>query len=255
MNFANLSSTDFEAVLRAADASSFSKVLAEGDALIWQNFLSEREVTRITKYLSDIGRNSLPNYHRIDRGAPNFHRLNMDDPRAYVRGCFHQFSFFPWNQDVFGLFSRFEQLFQIKNLLSGNDLNRYLIGDNEPIVPRLSFQFYPRGCGFLNSHRDPVGEHQMVVPTVCLSRKGSQFSTGGAYVVDSAGEKIDVDARLSPGDVVFFDATLEHGVDLIDETSEPDWPSFEGRWVLVIATNKIAGSAAVADAVDLGSRT
>ena len=254
MNFSYLDSAEFNSLLLREDLSAISKTLSSGDTVVWRNFLPSEQVQKITSYLSNIGGNSFPNYSQIVRGAPNFHRLNMDDPRAHVRGCFHQFSFFPWNQDVFGLFTHFKKLFQVKNLVSGNRVDRYFDDDTEPIVPRLSFQFYPSGCGFLNKHRDPVGEHQLVVPTVCLSAKGADFRTGGAYVVDASGNKIDLDSKLSIGDVVFFDAALEHGVDLIDAEVTPDWLSFSGRWVLVIATNKIAGNHAVADASDLGHR-
>jgi hypothetical protein len=241
------------AALRDAKAiDSIRAHIRKGDAYVARGVFPAPLVERIREYLAGVGRNSLPNYAPIAAGCPNFHRLNDADERSYVKGRFHQFSFFPWNQDVFNLFELSREVYYMRNLLSGNRKDRFLGRTPEDgCAARLSFQFYPRGVGGMNKHRDPVGPHQLVVPTLVMSRKGEDFSDGGAFVESRGGRRTCLDDVARVGDVVYFNAQVPHGVETIDPGAEPDWLSFRGRWVLLFAINKLSGNAAVADAVDL----
>lgn len=230
--------------------------ILSGAVVVGRSALDPALVGALVDYLTNVGRNSLPTYSPIEVGQPNFHRLNQVDERAYVEGCFHQFVFYPWNQDVFDLFAQTRELFRLKSALSGVPPDRYLGREgHEGVVARLAVQFYPQGGGYLNRHVDPVGPHQLTVPTVTLSQKGRDFSTGGSYVIGSQGERCEVDEITEPGDAVFFDARLAHGVDPIDEGPTVDWLSFQGRWSLLVATNKVATNTEIPDAVDLGGES
>jgi hypothetical protein len=241
-----------ETIASPDTAHSVRALIQDGKVGLVKNFISRELALQIRDYLAQIGRNSLPTYEPIEIGRPNFHRLNKDDERAHVRGCFHQFVFYPWNQDVFELFTLFKQLFMLKNVLSGNPPDRYLdrYGENG-VVSRLAFQFYPAGKGFLNKHQDPFGDHQLTVPTVCLSQKSRDFVSGGAFVEDSNGHRHYLDDATEIGDVVFFDARLVHGVEIIDQGASGSWLDFTGRWTCLIATNKVVANNQIADAIDL----
>lgn len=226
-----------------------------GDVYVFKNMIDSQWLVKVRDYLSGIGRNSLPNYHPIAEGAPNFHRLNMWDERAYVKGCFHQFVFFPWNQDVFNFFSIFRDGFYLKNAINGLPREKFLgTAPEDGCTARLSFQFYPKGTGGLNKHSDPVDHHQLTVPLLIMSKKGEDFHTGGVYVEGQNGELIFGDDVCDIGDVIFFNAQIPHGVKMIDEEKEPDWLSFEGRWMMIFATNKVSGNQAVADSQDLENK-
>jgi len=228
--------------------------IEKGDVYIIKGVMEQKQLEPIREYLAGIGRYSLPNYEPIAPGAPNSHRINRWDPRAYVQGCFHQFQFFPWNQDMFGLFEMFRPIYQLKNQISGLPADSFLgAAPEDGITARLSFQFYPRGVGGLNMHADPVDRHQITVPTMLLSRKGEDYQTGGLVVETADGERIDVDSMMDWGDVLFFRAGLAHGVEPVDPDAEPNWQSFEGRWMVVIAVNKVQSIDDVVDAVDLGT--
>ena len=95
-----------------------------GDVFIARRFLPKKLLLEMRDYMIGIGRHSLPNYRKVEKGAPNFHRIDRWDPRAHVKACFHSFSFFPWNQDVFDLFEVFTPIYHLKNLLS--DLRRQI---------------------------------------------------------------------------------------------------------------------------------
>ena len=96
-----------------------NSLLKEGVIIIKEtvefNFLS-----RVVSHLKGIMKNTIPVYHPISKEVNNFYRVNFEDNRSYVKGHFHQFNFFPWNQDLFNFYKVFREIFELKNLL--NDL-------------------------------------------------------------------------------------------------------------------------------------
>ena len=103
----------------------------------------------------------------------------------------------------------------------------------------------------MNKHQDPVDHHQLTVPSLVMSKKGREFVHGGLYVETKGGEKIYLDDAADVGDVIYFNAQTPHGVERIDEGVEPDWVSFQGRWTLIFAINKLGTNKAITDSVDL----
>ncbi len=237
----------------ASFAAKVRSDIQDGAVYVVKKVFTQAQCSSFVEYLKCVGRSSLPNYQPIERGTGNFHRINRWDERSYVKACFHQFVFYPWNEDLFSLFELARPVFRAKNLISGNGPDRFHGRDGEDgCVMRLAFQFYPRGIGGMNLHRDPVDFHQLTVPTLTLSRKGVDFHEGGAFVQMDSGERIWTDEISDVGDVVYFNASMPHGVEIIDPHAADDWLSFEGRWMLLFAINKLAGTSQVADAQDLG---
>ena len=93
--------------------------IKNGSLLIIRNVIDKKKIKSIKKYLIKIGSNSLPRYESITSYTPNHHRIVRSDPRSFVKGCFHQFSFFLWNQDLFNLFEKTKKCFWLKNILAG----------------------------------------------------------------------------------------------------------------------------------------
>lgn len=235
----------------ASEIDVLKRQILSGGIIIWRNFIPVELCDRMRDYLVSVSRGSLPNYQAIVEGAPNFHRINDGDDRATVTGRFQQFSFFPWNSDPLRLFKLFGPLFQVKNTLSGNSGDSFMDSASwTSVVPRLSFQYYPAGGGFLNAHRDPKNRFQVTVPTMTLTEKGTDFTEGGAWV-ELDGAKVFTDELTSRGDVVFFNAELPHGVDEIDPSAELDWLSGSGRWMVLLALNAVGSDRASGLAKDL----
>lgn len=226
--------------------------IEQGDVVIVRRAAEGELVARVREYLSGVGRSSLPNYRKIEPGCPNFHRMNRWDPRAYVQGCFHQFVFFPWNQDVFDFFQLFAPVYHLKNQLSGLEADKFLKSEPEDgCTARLAFQFYPSGAGGLNLHQDPVDYHQLTVPIMVMSQKGQDFQAGGAFVEREDGSRINLDDICEIGDVVYFNAQCRHGVEPIDPEAKLDWLAFQGRWMLLFAVNRLFDNRNISDSVDL----
>lgn len=243
-----------EALADPARIAEMIERIKQGDAYLAREVIDREKLLKIREYLMQVGRSSLPNYAKIEQGAPNHHRLNFSDARSYVKGWFHQFTFFPWNQDVFNLFELAKPVYQMKNLLSGLPADKFQgMEPDDGCISRLSFQFYPSGAGYLNKHRDPVDHHQLVVPTMLLGRKGEDWSHGGAYVERADGELLMLDDQADIGDVLYFNAQLPHGVQPIDPEAELNHLDFRGRWMLLFAVNRLFGNTTISDAVDLES--
>jgi hypothetical protein len=232
------------------------KNIQKGNLLIVKNVIDKNKIKNLKKYLIKIGSSSLPKYEPISHHSPNHHRIVRSDPRSFVKGCFHQFSFFPWNQDLFNLFEITKKCFWLKNLLAGKKKDVYLnISKKSNVVSRVAFQFYPKGEGYLNLHQDPVGFHQVTAPLLIMSEKNQKgdFQTGGSYVLDKKDKKIFIEDYTTVGDLVIYNAAIPHGVEKIDKKSKPrNWEEFNGRWMMLIATNKISGNNKVSDSKDLG---
>ena len=233
--------------------SEISTNIGKGDIYIIRKVFKEDWIERLKLYLINVGQNSIPNYQSIRHGAPNFHRINRIDKRAYVQGCFHQFSFFPWNQDYFNLFNKSKHIYFLKNLLSDIKMTKFISHIPEDnCIARISIQFYPAGGGFLNKHSDPVDYHQLVVPMLIMSKVGKDFHDGGAFFVNQKGKFENIEKLVSVGDVIFFNAGLLHGVKIIDKDCILKWTDFKGRWSMLFAVNKLEENSLIGNSKDLG---
>ena len=223
------------------ELKKITKLISEGNLIIFRKFINSKKVEQIKKYLTVLAKNSLPNYEKIHSQTHNHHRVMRSDERSHVKGAFHQFSFFPWNQDVFNFFDLFNEGFYLKNLISNNKKNQYLSTKPKSITARVCFQFYPAGEGYLNCHSDPVGKHQITAPILVMSKKGlkGDFKKGGSYVLNKNKKKIFIERYANIGDIVMYNAKIPHGVEIIDPQKKVNWLDFKGRWMMLFATNKL----------------
>jgi hypothetical protein len=70
-----------------------------------------------------------------------------------------------------------------------------------------------------------------------MSKRGMDYKTGGAYILNSDKEKIDIEDDMDIGDIYLVYPTVFHGVETIDRGSEVDWSSFSGRWFMGLYSN------------------
>lgn len=238
-----------------AQLERISTAIKDRKVCIIRGALDRDYIRNIIAYLSQVGRSSIPSRHPTLPGCPNHHRVYQWDELSYVKGCFHQFSFFPWNEDIFELFKNFAPIYRLRNYLSGVSPDRFLgKSPDDDCIARISFQFYPSALGAMNKHMDPVDVHQKAIPILIMSKRGKDFEHGGLFFESTSGERVFADEVADPGDVVFTLAQLPHGVEKIDPHLVPDWLSFRGRWSGVVAVNKMVTNRKIADAVDMESR-
>lgn len=219
--------------------------LSEGYAVVLRGFLERDPCEQIVSHLVQVGSTSLPNYVPISEGAADNYRINFNDERSTVPGCFRQFSFYPWNQNILDLWSIFSPIIKLRDTLtdllegSKNDVaSKY-----SDWVNRISIQHYPSGGGFLDLHSDPVGPMQSVVPIVILSNERADFNSGGAVVFDQR-EKTNVliEGSFEQGDLYLSLPYLTHGVAPIDPDERFDPLTRSGRWIALLARNRTTTS-------------
>ena len=189
--FINLKkSQDFDKFFDKKKVKEIRNNILKSKVLILRGLINKDFLIDIKEYLKNVAGNTLPNYFPINEKSPNFYRINFNDKRSFVKGYFHQFSFFPWNQDLFNIFEEFKNPFILKNMITNINGNKYLNGIEDKITARIAFQFYPSGKGYLNKHSDPYDKHQICVPTIVMSKMGNDYTKGGLFIINTRGKKI-----------------------------------------------------------------
>lgn len=216
------------------------KCISDNKAVIIKNIIDERKLGEIKNYLFNLGINSLPSYHALNKKVPDHHLILNKHPDSTIESYVHKFYFFPWNQNIFDFFKLFKSVFEIKNLITGLSKDEFFKNNplDDDFVLRCVFHHYPIGGGMISKHADTVGTHQAVTAIVGLSTKGKDFQNGGLYVIDNKNNKVFIDDNLSIGNVLFFNPEIEHGVDNIEGKSEGGFFDESGRWIMIAATIK-----------------
>ncbi len=105
---------------------------------------------------------------------------------------------------------------------------------------------YPSGGGFMVAHRDthfPVLLEKSGNPflqiLVLLSSRGKDFSRGGGFVVNRQGEKILYEDSNSFSKIAYFDGSIIHGVDDVDNDQVLDFNSTKGRIAAFVGLYKV----------------
>ena len=123
---------------------------------------------------------------------------------------------FLWNSPIDPLTREIGlELSRIRNVIAGtNRMNgEILSADRYGIY--LTTSYYPPGQGWLAKHQDHSDGRNHWHYMLQLTHKGISYTEGGLYIFSRSGEKIDIDAMVNPGDIVFFDGTCSHGVDIV----------------------------------------
>jgi hypothetical protein len=80
----------------------------------------------------------------------------------------------------------------------------------------ITTSYYPAGSGWLAAHEDATDPRRHWHYIVPMTFRGTDFGGGGLYLTDRHGTRVDVEDRVKPGSVLFFDGRLNHGVDTIE---------------------------------------
>ena len=75
--------------------------------------------------------------------------------------------------------------------------------------------YYPANKGFLKEHSDSNKNKTLIHHIIPLTFLGEDYISGGLFLKNRDGNKIEIDKLISYGDVIFYDGLLPHGVDKI----------------------------------------
>ena len=104
---------------------------------------------------------------------------------------------------------------------------------------------YPSGGGFLNSHNDydpfyPEGMINMLMPItskIAKSKSLKTYETGGLYYKINKSLLL-IDDHICPGDLIFHNQKIDHGVKTIDPYNNLNLNSLNGRVTINFSIGK-----------------
>jgi hypothetical protein len=136
----------------------------------------------------------------------------------YFNNVFRTYDF-KWNAPIHA---------QTRRLLDSLEpLRRDIIQKTQKVTISDSSYYYssshypPSGEGFMAKHNDGIGSGgKLIHILVPLTFYGIDYTTGGQYVINRIGEKINTDMLLSPCDVIIYDGCVFHGVDNVSGSKD-----------------------------------
>ncbi len=131
----------------------------------------------------------------------------------------------------------FGQMILIRNKLMGVEPSFGSDPERHRFWNACRVHHYPRGGGFMAAHRDThfpqVISAQIGKPfyqvCVLLSRKNTDFFTGGGVIYDGNKERIDLETQGGFGSLILFDGRTYHGVEDVDLDQVIDFSRPDGR--------------------------
>ncbi len=128
---------------------------------------------------------------------------------------FREFAFL-WNKPTHDLTTQIgTEIHKIRNIAQGFDPDYGLSYSADRYSMYLSTSWYEPNKGHLQMHVDGHKDVPILQYMLPITHKGRDFDGGGLCLQIGNGPKVDVDAIMKPGSIVFFDARNHHGVEKI----------------------------------------
>ncbi len=86
----------------------------------------------------------------------------------------------------------------------------------------VTTSYYPCGSGWMHMHPDDARGRRHWHYILPFTFRGQHYAKGGLALVDRQGTRVDIEERIAPGGVVFYDGALSHGVDRIEGADGKD---------------------------------
>lgn len=135
----------------------------------------------------------------------------------------------------------FSSMISLRNALTGMRVDYGNSIATDAFWNACRIHHYPQGGGHMAAHRDTLFPHLLrnfkipfIQMMVTLTSRGTDFHTGGCYVIDRNGQKVFFETADNAGSLVLFDGSTIHGVDDIDPSELLDFSSPKGRMALFV---------------------
>jgi len=104
---------------------------------------------------------------------------------------------------------------RVRNELIGEENHYGELLDAERYGIYVTTSLYPCGSGWMHMHPDTALDRRHWHFILPLTFRGKDYTSGGLILIDRNGDRVDMDGLAEPGCVIFYDGTLEHGVEKI----------------------------------------
>lgn len=202
-----------------------SKLISDGYYII-KDLIPHATINNLKLYWTKEFKKQLKNKPRTNsvRGNLHFGERDFDSfSKNSEWNIFRSFSFF-WNKSKCEEHKITKEISveinYLRNLIEDNDLYRGIKYDETGYGIYLSVSHYPPSSGFLRNHSDghPVKEF-LLQYMININHKNLDYTDGGLYIKKN-NKIIDIDSMLKPGSILFFDGSIEHGVDPVNSNNE-----------------------------------
>ncbi len=140
-----------------------------------------------------------------------------------------------WEADIYGMHGIFRTMIRLRNRLAGKPDDFATTNISEGLWTAARIHQYPRGGGFMSSHRDRTaaaasqrGGLNYYQLLLVMSQKGLDFESGGAFL-EHDNQPILLEDTCKVGDIVIYNGSSIHGVATIDPHHLLDLDTISGR--------------------------
>ena len=218
-----------------------------------KNFNTEKTQSRLSKIVRS--RYQYNNDIRVSGkrkiGSNDYQRVDLGDSYKNIR-FMRVISFAEWNKKNKEFFELVNPIISLRNKLSKIEK----IGMYYPKVDKIQLRKekknyflcdfvrmiqYPKGGGFLIRHNDYDEQYGKDVVAALLplttkknkknSGRSATYEKGGLYFIHK-NKKVMIDDYVENGDLVLFNAKIDHGVNTIDPHKKVDIAKLSGRLTL-----------------------
>lgn len=105
---------------------------------------------------------------------------------------------------------------RVRNELIGEENHYGELLNAERYGIYVTTSYYPCGSGWMHMHPDTAGDRKHWHFILPLTFREQDYDSGGLILMDRKGDRVDMDGLAEPGCVIFYDGTLEHGVEKIE---------------------------------------
>tara|TARA_B110000027_G_scaffold131706_1_gene156476 strand:- start:1466 stop:2251 length:786 start_codon:yes stop_codon:yes gene_type:complete len=215
----------------------------DGNIVVLKSAFKKKMIRDLFKKIYKDSKRPQKNTKMLEGIKNIYYRSNSSGQGGYSTFD-HNWYFFPWNSDKYGLVDMVQKYFD--RVILFNEYKIEKIKKNTPkdgIVQRFHLLYYPLKKGHISAHKDPTNITKITCGIYITSFK-DDYDEGGFYVLNKNNTKEFVDHKINSGDLILFYNGLVHGVEkiLLKENTKKNKDKINGRVFLnlsILETHEI----------------
>jgi hypothetical protein len=235
--------------IKNIDRKKVIESLNKNNFVILRGLFKKKDITSVLKKIKknfDHKKDKIRTTNQYDLIKTNYQRF-MFGMSGGVNGIFQTnpryFRVFYnplWCKDIYGGREILTRLTKTQNYFYKLDENYGILEKKTKhgLFVASRFQHYPKGGGFLASHKDTaairtaknLGLNLFYNFLLIMTKKGKDYKNGGGFVIKNK-KIINYEDIAEIGDVVIYNSKTEHGVIDIDSNEFPNLKEKGGRYI------------------------
>lgn len=203
----------------------------DGNIVVLKSAFKKKMIRDLFKKIYKGSKRPQKNKKMLEGVKNIYYRSNSSAGQGGYSTFDHNWYFFPWNRDRYGLVDMVQEYFDRVILFNKYKIEK--IKKNTPkdgIVQRFHLLYYPLKKGYISAHKDPTNITKITCGIYITSFK-DDYDEGGFYVLNRNNTKEFVDHKINSGDLILFYNGLIHGVEktLLKKNTKKNKDKINGR--------------------------